>query len=126
MQRRASGRGDGGDDGPVAGERAIGEEALSEVDPRAVDAREIVEGRRRLDGVDREELDGVDGEACDGVVGCGAHGVSSGCRSQTMRKESFSVQRRSRVKVRQVVRPSPVGEAMVQEVQPSPPTPMPA
>ena len=48
------------------------------------------------------------------------------CSPQTKRKASFMVQRRSRVKVRAVVSPSPVGEAMVQLVQPSPPTPMPA
>ncbi len=44
----------------------------------------------------------------------------------TIRNESLSVHRRSRVNVRHVVSPSPVGDAIVHEVHPSPPTPMPA
>ena len=35
---------------------------------------------------------------------------------QTIRKYSFSVQRRSRVKLRAVVSPSPVGDAIVNDV----------
>ena len=44
----------------------------------------------------------------------------------TILNESFSVHRRSRVNVRHVVSPSPVGDAIVHDVHPSPPTPMPA
>ena len=39
-----------------------------------------------------------------------------GRRAHTNRKYSFRVQRRSRVKFRTVVRPSPVGDAMVNDV----------
>jgi hypothetical protein len=41
-------------------------------------------------------------------------------------KESTSVHRRSRVKVRARVSPSPVGLAIVKEVNPAPPCPSPA
>jgi len=41
--------------------------------------------------------------------------------SYTMRKASFNVQRRSRLKLTGLVSPSPVGLAMVNEQKPSPP-----
>jgi hypothetical protein len=43
-----------------------------------------------------------------------------------IRNDSTSVQRRCRVNVRADVKPSPVGPAIVNEVWPSPPRPMPA
>ena len=42
-------------------------------------------------------------------------------RGQTIRKESLSTQRRIRLKLKGLVRPSPVGLAMVNEQNPSPP-----
>ena len=79
--------------------------AFGERDRRALDHRV----RDRVAARDRRELDqrqrGIGGIA--GVV------LGFGSVAHTKRKYSFSVQRRSRVKLSTVVSPSPVGDAII-------------